>query len=198
MLCHENKIADLIPVDIVINLMIAAAWRTASHRTDSITVYNCSTGQQNSITWKNFVELSFKYSRMYPTIGAIWYPGGHCRNSPYLNRICAAIQHLIPAYAIDILATLRGSKPIMVRIQEKLDKAAKCLEYFSTQQWTFKDENVRRLGQQLSVEDRQTFMFDVKQIDWPSYLENYILGIRQFILKENPDTLVAARSHILR
>ena len=198
MLCHENKVADLVPVDIVINLMIVAAWRTATHRPDSIVIYNCSTGQQNPITWKHFVELSFKYSRMYPTNGAIWYPGGRCRNSPYLNRLCVALQHLVPAYALDLLASLRGSKPIMVRVQAKLDKAAKCLEYFSTQQWNFKDENVRRLGQVLSPEDRQTFMFDVRQIDWPSYLENYILGIRQFILKESPDTLPAARSHITR
>ncbi|CAB0009524.1 unnamed protein product [Nesidiocoris tenuis] len=29
MLCHEDKIADLVPVDIVINLMICAAWKTA-------------------------------------------------------------------------------------------------------------------------------------------------------------------------
>jgi fatty acyl-CoA reductase len=32
MLCHENKVADLVPVDIVINLMICAAWRTATAR----------------------------------------------------------------------------------------------------------------------------------------------------------------------
>jgi fatty acyl-CoA reductase len=32
MLCHESKIADLVPVDIVINLTICAAWRTATAR----------------------------------------------------------------------------------------------------------------------------------------------------------------------
>jgi len=32
MLCHESKIADLVPVDIVINLTICAAWRTATVR----------------------------------------------------------------------------------------------------------------------------------------------------------------------
>lgn len=30
MLCHEDKVADLVPVDVVINLMICAAWRTAT------------------------------------------------------------------------------------------------------------------------------------------------------------------------
>ncbi|XP_066593573.1 putative fatty acyl-CoA reductase CG5065 [Prorops nasuta] len=198
MLCHENKTADLVPVDIVINLMICAAWRTATQPTETIQVYNCCTGQQNPITWKQFVDLSFKYSRMHPVNDAIWFPGGCCRNSYIINRLCVIFQHLLPAHILDMLARLKGSRPFMVRIQAKLDKAATCLEYFSTQQWNFRDDNVRRLGEQLSPEDRQTFMFDVNQIDWPSYLENYILGIRTFIMKESPDTLPAARSHITK
>ncbi|TGZ50002.1 Fatty acyl-CoA reductase [Temnothorax longispinosus] len=51
MLCHEDKVADLVPVDILINLMICAAWRIATQRTDTIPIYNCCTGQQNPITY---------------------------------------------------------------------------------------------------------------------------------------------------
>ncbi|XP_017792478.1 PREDICTED: putative fatty acyl-CoA reductase CG5065 [Habropoda laboriosa] len=196
MLCHENKVADLVPVDIVINLMICAAWKTATSRTQKILVYNCCTGQQNPITWKKFVDLTFKYSRMYPPNGVIWYPGGRCRNSAVLNKMCMFFQHILPAHILDLLLRLKGKPTMMVNLQTKLQKAAKCLEYFSTQQWNFRDDNVRQLGEQLSPEDQQTFMFDVRQIDWPSYLEHYILGIRHFILKESPDTLPAARSHI--
>lgn len=198
MLCHEDKVADLVPVDIVINLMICAAWRTATHRTGNITIYNCCTGQQNPITWKQFVDLSFKYCRMHPMNHAFWYPGGRCHSSMLINKACVTFQHMLPAHILDLLARLKGSRPIMVRTQAKLNKAARCLEYFSTQQWNFRDNNVRRLGEQLSPEDRLTFMFDVRQIDWPSYLENYILGIRQFILKQSPETLPAARSHITK
>ncbi|XP_011297735.1 putative fatty acyl-CoA reductase CG5065 [Fopius arisanus] len=198
MLCHENKVADFVPVDIVINLMICAAWKTASHRTDTITVYNCCTGQQNPITWKEFIELSFKYSRIHPANDAVWYPGGRCQKYSLMNKLSGAFQHILPAHILDFIARLKGSRPMMLRVQAKLSKAASCLEYFTTQQWNFRDDNVRKLGEQLSPEDRQIFMFDVKQIDWPSYLENYILGIRHFILKESPDTLPAARSHIMK
>lgn len=196
MLCHEDKIADLVPVDIVINLMICAAWRTATTRPTTIPVYNCCTGQQNPITWKQFVDLSFKYTRMYPPNDAYWYPGGRCRNSLLMNKLCTVFQHTLPAHVLDFFLRLVGKKTFIVSIQSRLHKAAKCLEYFSTQEWKFRDDNVRRLGEQLSPEDRQTFMFDVKQIDWSSYLERYILGIRHFILKESPDSLPAARSHI--
>lgn len=196
MLCHEDKIADLVPVDIVINLMICTAWRTATNRTKTIPVYNCCTGQQNPITWKRFVELVFKYSRVHPPKDVIWYPGGRCHNSVIINKMCILFQHLLPAHILDFFLRLKGKPTIMVGIQSKLHKAVTCLEYFSTQQWNFRDDNVRELAEQLSPEDRQTFMFDVKQIDWPSYIEHYILGIRHFILKESPDTLPAARSHI--
>jgi fatty acyl-CoA reductase len=198
MLCHENNVADFVPVDVVINLMIAAAWKTANHRADTITVYNCCTGQQNPITWREFIQLSFKYSRLHPAKDAVWYPGGRCQKYHLMNKISAIFQHMLPAHILDFVARLKGTRPIMLRIQSKLNKAASCLEYFTTQQWNFRDDNVRKLAEQLSPEDRQTFMFDVKQIDWPSYLENYILGIRQFILKESPETLPAARSHIMK
>ncbi|XP_014485818.1 PREDICTED: putative fatty acyl-CoA reductase CG5065 [Dinoponera quadriceps] len=198
MLCHENMVADLVPVDMVINLMICAAWRTATHRTDTISIYNCCTGQQNPITWKHFIELSFKYSRLHPMNDLVWYPGGRCHYSVILHKLCVTLEHTLPAHILDIFARLKGTRPVMVRLQTKLYKATKCLQYFSTHQWNFRDDNVRRLGEQLSPEDREIFMFDVKQIDWTSYLEHYILGIRQFILKESPDTLPAARSHITR
>ncbi|XP_034946133.1 putative fatty acyl-CoA reductase CG5065 [Chelonus insularis] len=198
MLCHTDMVADLVPVDVVINLMICAAWKTATHRTDKITVYNCCTGQQNPITWKEFIDLSFKYSRIYPTNDVIWYPGGTCQTYSFINNIYVTLEHILPAHILDLIARMKGIEPVMLRLQKKLSKAATCLQYFTTQQWNFKDDNVRKLNEQISPEDRQTFMFDVRQIDWPSYLENYILGIRQFIFKESLDTLPVARSQIMR
>lgn len=84
----------------------------------------------------------------------------------------------------------------MVKVQNKLGKAATCLEYFSTQQWRFRDDNVRHLISLLRPDDRQTFQFDVCAIDWPSYIESYVLGIRHFIFKENPESLPKARKEL--
>lgn len=67
----------------------------------------------------------------------------------------------------------------MLRIQDKLDRAAKCLEYFATQEWSFDDDNVRTLNSTLSEQDRAEFSFDVAKINWDEYIENYILGIRR-------------------
>ena len=41
----------------------------------------------------------------------------------------------------------------------------------------------------MSDTDKENFNFDVRQIHWESYLENYLSGIRTFILKDDPSTL---------
>lgn len=67
----------------------------------------------------------------------------------------------------------------MMRIQDKLSKAAVCLEYFATNEWKFDDENVQYLNTVLCESDRKEFNFNVAKVDWQKYIENYILGIRK-------------------
>jgi fatty acyl-CoA reductase len=84
----------------------------------------------------------------------------------------------------------------MVRVQKKLQQAVTCLEFFTTHEWLFTNDNVTRLLTHLHPLDRKIFNFDVLEIDWKLYLEQYILGTRRFILKEDPSTFPAARSHL--
>lgn len=86
----------------------------------------------------------------------------------------------------------------MVKIQNKLDKAVGCLEYFTTHQWRFTDDNVSELLTHMSASDRSTFSFDVTQIDWDAYFERYILGLRAFLCKQNPKTLPSSRKKMTR
>lgn len=72
------------------------------------------------------------------------------------------------------------------------------LSFFTTNEWKFIVENPYHLMEQMSVEDRRTFYFDVRTIDWPSYIQTYTLGTRRFILKDDPSTLPAARKHLQR
>jgi len=50
----------------------------------------------------------------------------------------------------------------------------------------------------MSAEDRQLFYFDIRQIDWQSYLPEYCLGIRRYILNEKDDTIPAARTSLMK
>ncbi|XP_063372365.1 putative fatty acyl-CoA reductase CG5065 [Cydia splendana] len=198
MLGTGARVADLVPVDTVINLMIVCAWRTSQRRNDGVLVYNCCTGQQNPITWQRFVRTSFKYMRKHPFSEVLWYPGGDITNNRLKHSTLSLIEHRAPAFVMDTFARATGKKPMMMRVQNKLEKAAACLEYFTTRQWAFADDNVQALCTALSPEDRRIFDFNVRNIDWDAYIESYVLGIRRFLFKESPDTLPRSRTRLRR
>ena len=51
-----------------------------------------------------------------------------------------------------------------------------------------------RFQASLSEEDREEFGFDVRVLDWQTYLVTYAQGIRDFLFKEDPAKQVRIRS----
>lgn len=86
----------------------------------------------------------------------------------------------------------------MIKIQNKLAKAVECLEYFTTHQWRWQDDNVRNLLTYMSPKDRENFKFDVREIHWDGYLEKYVLGFREFLFKQSPKSLPSSRKKMTR
>ncbi|CAG4967793.1 unnamed protein product [Colias eurytheme] len=127
-----------------------------------------------------------------------WYPDGDITSNRLKHSVLSLLQHRAPAAALDALATAAGRKPTMIRVQNKLEKASACLEYFTTRQWAFADGNVRELCASLAPRDRESFDFDVSAIDWDKYIESYVLGIRCFLFKESPETLPKSRRVLRR
>jgi len=70
--------------------------------------------------------------------------------------------------------------------------------FFALRQWHFVNENFIPLLDQLSVADRQTFNFDVREINWQTYVEDYCMGIRRYILNDSDKTIPAARTSLMQ
>jgi fatty acyl-CoA reductase len=198
MLYDQAAAADLIPVDTVINLMITTAWHTATQRPNSLMIYNCTSGQLNTITWGDIERIAFPALLRYPSSEVLRYPGGSFKNSKLINNISVFFEHVLPAYFFDGLCLLTGRKRIMLKIAGKLQKAIQTLEYFTTRHWSFKNNNVLMLNEQLEGTDKETFAFDVRELHWPTYWEDYVLGTRKYILKEHHNTLPQARKSLQR
>jgi len=71
------------------------------------------------------------------------------------------------------------------KLQTKIWKSVRALEYFTTNEWRFSCENTTALYAELSPEDKDVFNFDAKQIDWAQYLHNYYNGVKTYVLKEH-------------
>ena len=85
---RKDMIIDLVPVDVSINLAIAAAWKIASNPTKSIHVYNSTSGSINPLRWGQLETLGMAAVRKYPMENVVRYPGGSYKESAILHKIC--------------------------------------------------------------------------------------------------------------
>jgi fatty acyl-CoA reductase len=90
------------------------------------------------------------------------------------------------------------SKPLKVSLYNKIHRASSCLNFYVVREWKFVSNNPIQLLEEMSVEDRRVFNFDVREINWENYVTNYILGCRRFLLKDNIQTLQIARRNLNR
>lgn len=86
----------------------------------------------------------------------------------------------------------------MVATNHKITKFYDLLAYFGTNNWGFKDDNVLDLWQQLSVEDKTIYPFDIAGMDWDQHAQNHILGLRVHVVKDPIESLTKARRRMLR
>ncbi|XP_068004039.1 fatty acyl-CoA reductase 1 isoform X3 [Melanerpes formicivorus] len=196
MRASNSAVADLIPVDVVVNATLAAAWYSGVNRPRNVMVYNCTTGGTNPFHWSEVeyhVNLNFKIN---PLEGAVRRPNLSLQTNPLLNLYWDAVCHTIPAFFCDLLLRLTGHEPWMMKTITRLHKAMMLLEYFTSNSWIWNTENMTMLMNQLNPEDKKHFNFDVRQLHWAEYMENYCMGTKIYVLNEEMSGLPAARKHL--
>jgi fatty acyl-CoA reductase len=80
----------------------------------------------------------------------------------------------------------------MMKTYEKLHKFTEVISYFCTRQWKFSNQNVQKMWSQLSKEDRGIFDFNIRNLNWDKYLGEGLMGVRTFLLKDDPKKLPEA------
>ncbi|XP_043084152.1 fatty acyl-CoA reductase 1 isoform X2 [Puntigrus tetrazona] len=199
MRASNNAVADLVPVDVVINTTLAAAWYSGSQRharPRSMLVYNCTTGGINPFHWGEVeycINMTFKTN---PLEQAFRRPNVNLRSNPFTNQYWTTVSHTLPALLYDGFLMLTGQKPRMMKTITRLHKAMMVLEYFTSHSWVWNTDNVTMLMNQMGSEDKKVFNIDVRQLHWAEYMENYCMGTKKYVLNEELSGLPAARKHL--
>lgn len=193
-----RRATDLIPVDMVSNNVLAAAWYRGSGRTEKMLVYNMTSGADNPLTWQEFMSHVLDIPYTYPSKIILRYPRPRCTNSKLLHRLRMFFQHYIPAQACDVALKAFGRKPWLTRLYDKVKVNMEVFEYFTTSEWYFHNDNVRNLYSEMNSKDKEEFNFDVTSLDWKDYLRVYCLGIRKYLLKEDLSTVAEGQKHLSR
>uniref|UniRef100_G3Q918 Fatty acyl-CoA reductase n=1 Tax=Gasterosteus aculeatus aculeatus TaxID=481459 RepID=G3Q918_GASAC len=111
MRANNDAVADLIPVDVVINLTLAAGWYTAERRPKTALVYNCTSGGINPFHWgeiEHHVMSSFKRN---PLEQAFRRPNANITSNYLINQYWILVSHKFPALLYDLVLRLSGQKP---------------------------------------------------------------------------------------
>ncbi|GBP42968.1 Fatty acyl-CoA reductase wat [Eumeta japonica] len=192
--CDENVVADVVPVDLVVNCLIAAA-RDVHIRPPPLEppIFNYVSSPENKITWREFNDHNLAHTGKYPLGNAIWYIALTFNKSAFMHHLYIIFLHLLPALVFDCLLTCTGHKPKMLKMYKKIHKLLSVLAYFCTHEISFTNTRTVELWRQTSKEDQRIFPFSIAEICWDDYFSQYIRGIRKYIFHDSEDTLPRAR-----
>ncbi|XP_017860823.1 PREDICTED: putative fatty acyl-CoA reductase CG5065 [Drosophila arizonae] len=195
--CNPKALANMVPVDFCVNSMIAASWdiyerHNAKKFLADIPVYNFCTPNENQLTWGEFTTKNTKYGLMYPTSKAIWYLCYSNATNKVSHMLSICFLHYLPALFIDFLCLCIGKEPRLLNTYKKIHKFINVISHFSTRDWDFHIDNVQSLWSRMSSIDKTEFFFDMRQLDWDFYLQQYFRGIRKYLLKDPLETIPKA------
>ncbi|XP_053621898.1 putative fatty acyl-CoA reductase CG5065 [Plodia interpunctella] len=194
--CKERCVVDLVPVDMVVNCCILAAWRQGAKKPGRCPVYNATSGSINPLQWGQFTRFCLKWARENPTKYVMWYPNFSFTESRLMNTFWEVSLHFLPAFLYDVILRAQGRKAIMMKIARRFKMAAATGEYFANREWQFGISEYTALhNDTLAAIDGASF-FHWPEFNWETYIGAYMLGIRRFILKDTPDSLVQARAKL--
>ncbi|XP_075572510.1 fatty acyl-CoA reductase 2 isoform X5 [Pelecanus crispus] len=195
-IANNEAVADMIPVDVAINLTLAAGWFTAVHRPKNLLVYNCTTGGINPFFWGEMEQYVMSTFKRNPLEQAFRTPNAHLTSNYLINQYWITVSHKAPAILYDLYMRLTGRKPRMMKIINRLHKSMMLLQYFSTQSWDWSSDNMNMLMSHLNTEDKKLYNFDVRQLHWSEYIESYCLGAKKYLLNEDMAGIPAAKQHL--
>ncbi|XP_039751393.1 putative fatty acyl-CoA reductase CG5065 [Pararge aegeria] len=176
-----ENILEIIPIDYVVNLTVAATARYT--RSDEIPIYHSCTSSSNPLTLKETGEFFTKECRRQgfhdlPLSGVLF------TTSPLVLAIMRFIFEVVPAYIADFLLLIMRKPVRYVDLQKKVAIAASATEYFRTKIWLMKAKRTEALFNSLNSKDHSIFPFNPSSINWEQYMAIYLHGIRKFLLKE--------------
>ncbi|KAM7359762.1 waterproof isoform 1-T2 [Cochliomyia hominivorax] len=187
----DNK-AHLVPVDLCVNALLASAWDIARNTYDNPPIYNFVPDANNMSTWREYITFGIDYGKNLPLRKSIWYPRFTIVPTKFQFYILSFFYHTLPALFMDMLMLVIGKKPRMLKIYRKIHKFCSLMEYFSANAFKFDNDNVRALSGKLESTDKQLFAFDMRNLNWTELFQLSLVGVRQYVVKDDPSTIPEA------
>ncbi|XP_072047435.1 fatty acyl-CoA reductase 1-like [Amphiura filiformis] len=196
-IADADTVADLTPVDYVVNMMIGAGWHTIIHKPNTVPIYNCVSSATNPTRYRD-CNVMIDYYQKTPLESTFRRPFVYWTSHPWVFSYWNFIGCKIPCMVTDLCLKLIGKKPRMVRVCDRIAKSMYTLKYFTQNDWVWSNRNCEALMNALPDTDRKYFFLDIRPLNWKEYLETYCIGTKQYVLNEDLAALPAAKRHIMK
>ncbi|XP_066584284.1 fatty acyl-CoA reductase wat-like [Prorops nasuta] len=197
--CGSDNIANLIPVDLTVNALIASAWdvyEQTNRRDEDMLIYNYVSSVDAPCKWGEFRKINLFYGLQYPLTHCVWYLSLSLIKNRVSYMIAMTFLHLLPALLVDTVTVCVGQKPKMWKMYEKIHKMMNLVSHFCVNDWEFTNDNVNDLWRRLNTKDQQIFKFSMQNFSWNEYFKSYMQGMRSHLFKQTPDSLEESRKRL--
>ncbi|MEA2645187.1 MAG: alcohol-forming fatty acyl-CoA reductase [Chloroflexota bacterium] len=205
---RAEGLVDIIPVDCVINAVLAAA---AAPLEGGKRVFQVSTGKRNPLLYGGIFTLVRDYFRAHPLTGADGYPivvpnwefkgreklEAQVRLAGRALRVAKSLSRVVPA-------ALPAGRTLRTRVNQ-LDKVIEQARYYSDiygdyveMETTFDDSNTVALHESLVPAEREEFGFDISGLDWYDYfMDGHFPAVSEMMEQGRQRRLAVARAPVM-
>lgn len=107
----KDNNAELVPVDLCVNSLIASAYDIGKNSYEEPPMYNYVSSPRNPITWQNYTDLAIFHGEKVPLMKSAWYYSFKMSTSKFLVAILTFLYHIVPAAIVDCGLFICGKKP---------------------------------------------------------------------------------------
>lgn len=196
---NPNTVADVVPVDGVSNFILASAWYISRQYNAcpsiDVPVFNYTSSRKNPATWGEWSIMLPEIWKKYPLERRVFRRPSLYLASPntLTYNVLVYFCHELPARLSDWSLRLQGRKPRMVGAYGKLGRALREYIFFMHNDWKWDCHRVDEVNEAMSPADRQKFFFDLRDLHWRTYLEQSLVGVKKFLMREDMSRVEVAR-----
>lgn len=201
---QRGLILDIVPVDAVVNAVLAAATQCTP---EEVRVFQVATSSENPVTVNTLfgeVRAHFQAQPLLDRDGRA--PHLHRWTYPGLLRfrVFFRLKYLLP---VTVQEWVMGKLPAKLaptarrRLLASLKIRLRRVLYYTDIYYPythlecrFETRRTRDLYEQLPAEEQRVFSLDVRRIDWPQYIRHiHVPGLRRHVLRDDPGVEVLVR-----
>ncbi|CAA0404131.1 unnamed protein product [Arabidopsis thaliana] len=191
-LVDQKTVCDIIPVDMVVNAMIAIA-ADHCHDSGSHTVYHVGSSNQNPVIYKQIYEMMSRYFMKSPLVGRngmLIVPKVTTISTLARFRVYTNLRYKLPTQILGLLSVISPSQRDKFALHNRKFKMAmrlvKLYKPYVLFKGIFDDKNMETLRIKNEAKDMEKlFGTNPKCIDWEDYFMNtHIPGLMTHVFKK--------------